>query len=85
MSSKKLDIDRVQSLVDRLEAAIGASIYTETVKYLKQREGLRITGDDHGVVVTMARIEGKARQGTPEALTNWCNAARRAIRKAQAA
>jgi len=77
-----LDKVKIKELIDQIENAGGQS-QTDLSNRLTQEEGAKFRKTSEGrTYVKIAGIEAGARTGQATALQNWCNAARRALLKA---
>lgn len=85
MATKKktaaaLDLDRLRRLADEIEQ-LHRTHFTDLVARLKAEEGMKFTKRQLGVTACiMAGITATNTAGERGALTNWANAARRALK-----
>lgn len=81
-TSPPLDAVRVRSLIETIESTAQPHTIGDLIHRLQQEEQLVIEDlrEDGGrIVMRLAAIEAETLDTTHRVLTNWCNAARRAL------
>ena len=86
MSNNEFDAAKVARLAAEIAELDRTTEMPNLVKRLKKDHGLKFRKAKSGLTfATMGDVVAKSRQGEDEALRNWGNAARRAVRQAEAA